>query len=35
VAGKRLDWDAETTTFTNAPEANRHLRREYRPGWEM
>jgi hypothetical protein len=35
VPGKRLDWDASRGTFTNAPEAEPFLRREYRPGWEM
>jgi hypothetical protein len=35
VAGKRLEWDAVNMTFTNAPEADQLLRREYRPGWEL
>ena len=35
LAGRRLDWDAEKMEFTNEPEANRFVRREYRPGWEM
>jgi hypothetical protein len=35
MAGRRLDWDAENMTITNVPEANRYLRRDYRPGWEL
>jgi hypothetical protein len=33
--GKKLDWDAKTMTFPNAPEAEQHLRRSYRKGWEI
>ena len=33
--GKRLEWDAENLRATNAPEADRFLRREYRKGWEL
>lgn len=33
--GSRLDWDAASMTFTNEPEANELLRRNYRPGWEL
>lgn len=29
----RLQWDGENMKFTNMPEANEFLRREYRPGW--
>ena len=28
-----LDWDAANLTFTNHPEANRFVRRQYRQGW--
>jgi hypothetical protein len=35
VPYKRLLWDAQTTAFTNSPEATRLIRREqYRQGWE-
>ncbi len=30
-----LLWDRENMRFTNAPEANRYLTREYREGWEL
>ncbi len=30
-----LLWNSETMEFTNAPEANRYLRREYRDGWTL
>jgi predicted dehydrogenase len=32
-AGKKLLWDHETMTATNAPEAAQYIRRDYRPGW--
>lgn len=32
MAGQRLDWDAKRMTCSNVPDANKHLRREYRPG---
>jgi len=32
---KKLAWDTEKMQFTNAPEANQLLRREYRKGWEL
>ncbi|MPY89958.1 MAG: gfo/Idh/MocA family oxidoreductase [Luteitalea sp.] len=35
MGGQRLDWDAQTATFSNVPEANAYLKREYRPGWEL
>jgi predicted dehydrogenase len=31
----RLAWDAEKFAFTNLPEANPFLRREYRQGWAL
>ncbi len=33
--GKKLEWDAANLKCTNAPEADRLLRREYRKGWEL
>lgn len=33
--GKKFEWDAKTMTFPNAPEAEKHLRRTYRKGWEI
>jgi predicted dehydrogenase len=32
---KKLEWDGPNMTFTNAPEANQYLKREYRKGWEI
>jgi len=32
---KKLRWDSAKMEFTNAPEANKYLRREYRSGWEL
>jgi predicted dehydrogenase len=32
---KKLEWDAAKLQFTSVPEANDHLRREYRKGWEV
>jgi len=32
--GKKLIWDATAMKATNAPEADRFIRREYRKGWE-
>jgi predicted dehydrogenase len=33
--GKPLEWDAKNLRATNAPEAQKFLRREYRKGWEL
>lgn len=33
--GKKLEWDAEQLRATNAPEADRFIRREYRAGWNL
>lgn len=33
--GKKLEWDAKAMQFTNCPEANDFLGREYRTGWEL
>jgi predicted dehydrogenase len=35
LGGRRVVWDAASARITNAPEANRFLTREYRPGWEL
>lgn len=32
---KKLHWDTANMQFTNSPEANKLLRREYRKGWEL
>jgi predicted dehydrogenase len=29
-----IEWDAAALKFTNTPEANQYIRREYRKGWE-
>jgi predicted dehydrogenase len=34
-AGKRLEWDAAALTATNCPDADRFVRKQYRPGWEV
>jgi hypothetical protein len=34
-AGKKVAFDSEAMKITNAPEANRYLVRDYRPGWEL
>ncbi|MSU71473.1 MAG: twin-arginine translocation signal domain-containing protein [Opitutus sp.] len=33
--GKKLVWDAEKLTATNAPDAARFIKREYRKGWTL
>ena len=33
--GKALEWDAAHLKATNAPEADRYIRKEYRKGWEL
>ncbi len=33
--GKKLEWDAVSLRCTNAPEADRLIRREYRKGWVL
>ena len=33
--GKKLEWDAANLRATNAPEAERFIRREYRKGWTL
>jgi hypothetical protein len=31
----RIHWDAENLEITNLPEANQHVRTEYRAGWAL
>jgi len=33
--GRRLEWDAPNMRFTNLPEANAFLTKEYREGWKF
>jgi hypothetical protein len=33
--GKTLQWDAETMTATNCPEAAKYIDKQYRDGWEV
>ncbi len=33
--GKKLNYDARNMRFTNSPEANRLIKREYRKGWPL
>jgi predicted dehydrogenase len=33
--GKKIKWDAEKMRVTNAPEAEKFIRRAYRKGWEV
>ena len=33
--GRKLFWDGRKGEFTNAPDANQYLHREYRTGWEL
>jgi hypothetical protein len=32
--GRRLEWDGEKMEFTNVPEANQYVTKEYRAGWK-
>ena len=32
--GQKVEWDGAKMQCTNLPELNRHLRRDYRKGWE-
>jgi len=34
-AGQPIEWDGDAGRITNAPDANRHLTRIYRKGWEL
>jgi hypothetical protein len=34
LTGQKLEWDGPHLKFTNSAEANKHVRREYRKGWE-
>jgi len=33
--GQKLEWDPKNLKATNCPEADRFIRREYRPGWTL
>ncbi len=33
--GQTIEWNPDTLTATNAPEADAIIRREYRPGWSL
>jgi len=33
--GKKVEWDVEKMECTNIPELNKHVKREYRKGWEV
>jgi predicted dehydrogenase len=33
--GKKLEWDPVALRATNAPEADKFIKREYRPGWTL
>jgi len=33
--GKKIKWDSKTLRATNAPEADKLIRREYRKGWDL
>ena len=33
--GQPLDWDAKALKATNAPDAEKFIRKEYRKGWEI
>lgn len=34
-AGTKIQWDRKQMKVTNAPAANRFIRREYRKGWNL
>jgi len=31
----RIEWDCKNLKVTNLPDANRHIRAEYRKGWTL
>ncbi|MFH1924171.1 MAG: Gfo/Idh/MocA family oxidoreductase [Planctomycetota bacterium] len=33
--GEKLEWDAANLQATNCPAAEKYIRKEYRPGWEV
>jgi len=33
--GEKLEWDAQKLKATNCPAAEKYVRKEYRPGWEV
>ena len=34
-AGQKLEWDGPNLKFTNKPDANKYVSKEYRKGWEI
>jgi hypothetical protein len=34
-AGEKVVFDSQHMKIANVASANQHLRREYRPGWEL
>jgi len=34
-AGQKLRWDPVGLRVTNVPDAERYIRRDYRPGWRL
>jgi hypothetical protein len=35
LPGQKLQWDAANLRFANSPQADQHVRRAYRKGWEV
>lgn len=35
LPNQTLEWDAKSLSFTNSEEANKFIKRQYRPGWEI
>jgi len=33
--GRRLEWNGEKMEFTNVPDANQYVTKDYRPGWKF
>jgi hypothetical protein len=33
--GRKIEWDHVNMKATNAPEADKYIRRSYRPGWKL
>ncbi|HSA03455.1 MAG TPA: hypothetical protein P5055_22230, partial [Candidatus Paceibacterota bacterium] len=33
--GSKIEWDVEKMACTNKPDVNRHVKRQYREGWEV
>jgi hypothetical protein len=34
-AGKKIQWDTKEMRVTNAPDAERFIKRDYRKGWKL